>query len=972
MTNPLNPTFPIVTASLSQSVKQPTRDAHTPRRRTKTLALAFCLSLIPALGIGATSYHLINQAVTKQIIQSQSDQPSISPALQRQLLLQLVLASGVTALLGSAIALLTYRLRSAKPRSPKAMLLGELTSQNQPVDLDYLYKRVVEGTREILATDRVIVYIFDDNWNGTIVAESVAPEWTPSLGNQISDTCMKTSKGGMYQNGRVRVINDIHQAGLSECHIQLLEDYQVKSNMVVPILKDDQLLGLIIAHQCDKPRIWQPDEIDFFVQLSTLLALRLSRLNFLQQREKAEQFRSFSDIALRIRQSLDLETIFNTAATEIQHVLNADRILICRLTPSQRDGTVVAESVASGWPSMLGLQLHDIPGIGEGYMRDYKYGYVHAINNVPQEIGITVAERYKVRASLVVPILIGDQIVGLIIAHQCSEIRTWEQLTINLLRELSVQVSLAIEQATLLKSMAIGAKQTQLLADFTTRIRQSLNSQDIFSISVEEIRDTLETDRVLIYRFHSNGTSGEITAQSVSPDWTPASAEAIHQLFREENFAGYQTGTLWVAHDIYEADLKPSHVRLLKRLQIQARMVAPILCDGKLVGLLCVHQCSVPRSWQQSEFYLLKQLAAQIGFALDQVQLIEQVKIVSDQQQQQTDELRRQLLSLIESVEETVNGDLTARADVTNGEIGTVADFFNAVIESLRQIVTQVKQTTTQVNASLGENEEAIRQLADIAFNQVHKATRTLDSIEQMTHSIQQVADSAHHAATVASTASATAQEGGVAMEQTVEKILSLQETVAETAEKVGRLGESSQQISQVVSLIKEIALQTNLLALNAGIEASRAGEEGKGFAAVAKEIGELATHSTKATKEIEQIVETIQLETAQVFEAMQLGVIQVVEGTHIAEVTKQSLGRILDVSHQIDRLVESISQATVSQVNTSQAVTDLMKEMTLASEQTSQYSHQISGALQQTVAVAQQLQASVELFKVEEQHLQQ
>jgi methyl-accepting chemotaxis protein len=202
-------------------------------------------------------------------------------------------------------------------------------------------------------------------------------------------------------------------------------------------------------------------------------------------------------------------------------------------------------------------------------------------------------------------------------------------------------------------------------------------------------------------------------------------------------------------------------------------------------------------------------------------------------------------------------------------------------------------------------------------------------------------------------------------MDRTVQSILNLRETVAETAKKVKRLGESSQQISRVVSLINQIALQTNLLAINASIEAARAGEEGRGFAVVAEEVGQLAAQSAAATREIEKIVETIQLETGEVVGAMELGTTQVVEGTRLVEEAKLSLEQILDVSSQIDDLVQSISTATVSQAQTSQVVTDLMKEIARASERTSGSSRQVAQALQQTVDVSQELQAAVDVFKV-------
>jgi methyl-accepting chemotaxis protein len=201
----------------------------------------------------------------------------------------------------------------------------------------------------------------------------------------------------------------------------------------------------------------------------------------------------------------------------------------------------------------------------------------------------------------------------------------------------------------------------------------------------------------------------------------------------------------------------------------------------------------------------------------------------------------------------------------------------------------------------------------------------------------------------------------------TVQNILSLRETIGETAKKVKRLGESSQQISKVVSLINQIALQTNLLAINAGIEAARAGEEGQGFAVVAEEVGELAVRSASATREIEAIVATIQRETSQVVEAMERSTSQVVEGTHLVEDAKHSLNQILTVSREIDDLVQLISSATVSQAETSGTVSELMRQIAQVSARTSTSSRQVSQAIRQTVTIAQDLQASVAAFEVGE-----
>ena len=519
------------------------------------------------------------------------------------------------------------------------------------------------------------------------------------------------------------------------------------------------------------------------------------------------------------------------------------------------------------------------------------------------------------------------------------------------------------------------AERATLLADITGRMRQHSDREEIFAVVTSEVRQTLTADRVIVYLFDPNG-SGTIVAESVEPGYPAAlNAKITDPCFLESYLEKYRKGRVKATEDIYNAGLTECHLRQLEPFLVKASLVVPILIREDLLGLLVTHQCSGSRVWEESDTNFCRQVSTQLGFALEQADLFNQrekarreTEILSEDRRQQKEDLQLQLIDLLSEVEGASQGDLTVRADVTAGEIGTVADFFNSIIESLRQIVTQVKRSALQVSASLGENEDAVRRLSEDALQQAEETTRTLDTVEQMTQSIQRVADSAQQAAIVARTASETAEKGGNAMDLTVQNILGLRETVGETAKKVKRLGESSQQISKVVSLINQIAMQTNLLAINAGIEAARAGEEGQGFAVVAEEVGELAARSAAATQEIEKIVDVIQRETNQVVEAMEQSTAQVVEGTHRVEDAKKSLTQIVEVSRQIDLLVQSISDATVSQVLTSASVSKLMKEVAQVSERTSDSSRQVSAALRQTVEIAQGLQESVGAFDVGEE----
>ena len=334
------------------------------------------------------------------------------------------------------------------------------------------------------------------------------------------------------------------------------------------------------------------------------------------------------------------------------------------------------------------------------------------------------------------------------------------------------------------------------------------------------------------------------------------------------------------------------------------------------------------------------------------------------EQGQAKEDLQRQVIRLLDDVEGAARGDLTVRAEVTADVLGAVADSFNLTIASLREIVGQVKQAATAVNDAANDNEALARDLSNEALRQADEISNLLNSVQVMTQSIQDVAGNAKEAEEVAQQASETAIRGGEAVERTAAGILAIRETVAETTRQVKRLGESSQEISKIVAFISQIASRTNLLALNASIEAARAGEAGRGFAIVADEVRQLSDRSSKASKEIEQIVMQIQSETSQVMTAMEEGTQQVIEGTKLAEQAKSSLDEIIQVSQTIDGLVRSITAATVEQTETSRTVAQVMQNAELTSNETSQEAQKVSGSLMKLVAIARDLQSSVGKFR--------
>ncbi|MBD2605984.1 GAF domain-containing protein [Scytonema hofmannii FACHB-248] len=686
-----------------------------------------------------------------------------------------------------------------------------------------------------------------------------------------------------------------------------------------------------------------------------------------QQTAEAEQLKLFTNTLISIRQSLNSEDLFNITVIQARQALKADRVVIYHFS-DKGSGQIIAESVAPDLPQALGEAIED-DCISPELIEAYKNGRVLAVNNVLEAnfapAHLTLMERLQVKANLVTPIIKNNQLFGFLIAHHCQEPQIWQPYEINFLTLLASQVGLTLENVSLLET-------TQAQKDLAIHLSETLNLEDVYNLAVQDIRQALKVDRAVIYKFDAY-LHGKIIAESVVAGFPKALGAEIHDPCFPKYIQKYRQGRVVAINNIYQANLTQCHIQQLQPFAVKANLVAPILLGDKVLGLLIAHQCSQPRVWQQSEIDLFEQFARIVGLSLERADLLEQTKrgrevaeIFSEQEHQEKEELQLQLQELLVQIEGASRGDLTVRAEVTSGEIGTVADFFNSIVESLRLIVTQVKVTATQVNQAIAGNSGAIDQLATEALKQSEEISQTLDSVEQMRLSIKEVAKSANIAAEVARNASHTAKTGGTTMDLTVENILSLRQTLGETSKKVKRLGESSQQISRVVSLIHQIAQQTNLLAINTGIEAVRAGEAGQGFSLIAQEVAHLASQSTTATTEIEGIVANIQFETTEVIKAMELGTAQVVEGTHLVEHTKQSLSQILNVCQQIDDLVQSISAATISQVQTSTEVTNLMKEMVKASEMTSNSSHQVSLSLQTTVDISHKLQASVGTFKVD------
>ncbi len=342
-------------------------------------------------------------------------------------------------------------------------------------------------------------------------------------------------------------------------------------------------------------------------------------------------------------------------------------------------------------------------------------------------------------------------------------------------------------------------------------------------------------------------------------------------------------------------------------------------------------------------------------------------------QEAETKRLRREkerlqqgVMGLLLDVEGAQRGDLTVRAQMTEGAVGSIADSFNATISTLRKLLQEVQTVSTEVGQLSMAGEDSVRQLSESAISQTQEINQALSSIDEINQSVETVANYAQEAAKIARHGSIQAKEGDLAMDATVDSIEKIRDTVANTSKKVKQLAESSQEIAQIVEIISGISEKTNLLAFNASVEAARAGEHGEGFRIVAEEVRRLADRITEATKDIQQLVNTIQQDTTSVLQGMETSTSEVVNGSELVRMTKLNLKSLAETSQQIDEYLKYISTSTIDQTNTSHEVNQKISGIATLAKTNSTEAQNVVQSLQTLVSEAENLQSSISQFKLE------
>ncbi|MGB0561124.1 MAG: GAF domain-containing protein [Spirulinaceae cyanobacterium] len=514
-------------------------------------------------------------------------------------------------------------------------------------NIESLLRIVTHEARKLLGADRVAIYRFGADWTGRFVAESVGGNWRSLLREQdldpqllqgarsaidmagctlqtlespqfsYSDTWLRDTQGGSYTRGEAaRVCEDVRQAGFPDCYLELLEQFQTRAYITVPLFLDRQLWGLMPCYQCAQPRAWQPEEVQLAVNLGGQVSIALQRMADLaavqQEREKLEQAlereRAIATISQSIRDTQTIDSIFRIASQEARQLLGADRVVIYRFDPDW-SGVFVAESVAPGWVSLLGQQEQDpsllaqmknnIDTVGctiknlracelgaqDTYLQDtqggvYRQGQTYrACPDVNQagfpDCYLDLLTSFQAQAYLTVPVFLQERLWGLLACYQCSGPRDWTAAEIQLMVQLGAQLGIALHRAADLAQLREQSQELAAAAQREKQARETLQQQAMALLAA--VRPALDGNLMV----RAPVTENELGTIADLYNNTLQSLRAIVQQVKQ---AGQDVATTSEANDIQIQQLAQRAEQQSQSLALALGEVQAVVRSAQAVG----------------------------------------------------------------------------------------------------------------------------------------------------------------------------------------------------------------------------------------------------------------------------------------------------------------------------------------------------------------------------------------------------
>ena len=485
--------------------------------------------------------------------------------------------------------------------------------------------------------------------------------------------------------------------------------------------------------------------------------LQLSNLeleNFISRQE------ALAGIVAKIRESLDIEEIFRITTKELSQILEADRVTVYQFNSDWGGFVADFESVSPQWLDVGELGVNKV--WQDTYLQEtqggrYRKGEVFVVNDVYQEgfsqCHLDLYEQFYIKAFIVVPIFVGKDLWGLLGVYQHQGLRDWKASEVEFTSQIAAQLGVALQHSTLLaytrqqtkelkKSNAElerGIETQKAISSIVAKIRSSLDMDVVFSTTTQAIRELLQADRAVIYRFNPDW-SGEFIAESVSQNYDSLikiqwqdnhlrdnvsecsvknlSLSSSQDTYLKDTQGGsFAKGIVFrICNDIYNAGFSDCYIKVLESYEARAYAIIAIYQQERLWGLLAAFQNDAPREWQDFEVQFLQQISEQMSVALQQSDLHNQVK-------SQTEELKQTLINLQETQTQLIQTEkMSSLGQLVAGiahEINNPVNFIHANLSHLEEYTSNILQLISCYQEYCPEPSDEVQKLleeADIEY----------------------------------------------------------------------------------------------------------------------------------------------------------------------------------------------------------------------------------------------------------------
>jgi methyl-accepting chemotaxis protein PixJ len=528
---------------------------------------------------------------------------------------------------------------------------------HQAVDVPSLLQTVTRDVRQHLNVERVAICQFRPDYSGDFISESKLGDLPPLTGSHWNDGYIREQQGGRFRDRRPLIADNIHAAGLSDCHIEILDAFEIQACAIVPIFQAHQLWGVLCAYQHSSPHHWDPASVDFLTHISQLLGIALRQTELATEKQQTLKYRQeLPAIIQKISSPVYLQESCQTAVQEAQKLLDVERVAIYKFRPDYF-GDFIYESEPGDLPPLVGSAWEDT------YLKNHNGGRFHQNEAFVVEdcyqaglsaCHLSTLEHFGIRSFAIVGIKQGEKLWGLLIAIQQSAPRHWFDSDVNLLTEIGQRLGMTLQEAEYLTQlqdqsaqMTKAAQVSQLVAEVIPRILQASSAELLWDVTSRSVRRLLQCDRVTIQQHHAGGW--QWLAESLAPGASSLQPALPLPMPPSESL---RQGN-WVVNNIHTVGHTAEEIERLEELGIQAYATLSIFKQNDLWGSLSVYQSSA-RSWTEVELSALQQIAGQVGVGMQQIDYVHQLQQLS-QQLAQTAEREQLVVKIVERVRQSLN-----------------------------------------------------------------------------------------------------------------------------------------------------------------------------------------------------------------------------------------------------------------------------------------------------------------------------